>query len=105
LEILVKNKDRAKDQILKQALGTEEMREYGKEIVALVSKLTEDKSKIPEQVLGTEKELEILKDAVQIIKEEMGAERVEVVEAEKAMYDPKNKCRFAMPFKPAIYME
>jgi leucyl-tRNA synthetase len=105
VDVLVKNRERAKDQIMKQVLGEDEMRGYGKEIVALVTRLTEDRSKIPEKILGTQKELEVLRDATMIMKEELGAEKVEVVEAEKAMYDPRNKCKFAMPFKPAIYIE
>lgn len=105
VEIMSKNRERAKDQILKQAMGMEEMREYGKEIVGIVSKLSEDKSRIPEKVLGTQKELEILKDASNMIKTELDVEKVEIVEAETALYDPKSKCRFAMPFKPAIYLE
>lgn len=105
IKLINKDRSRHKDHILREAMGEPGMKDYGQEIVKMVPRLMEDKSKIPEVVLGTEQELAALKDAAEYIRKEAGAQKIEIVEAEQAMYDPKNKCKFAMPFKPAIYLE
>ena len=52
--------------------------------------------------VGHLNEKEILEDAVEYISGEVSAE---IIIHEDANYDPENKARNAIPYKPAIYME
>ena len=92
--------------------------DFGLAIKAMMadSKLKENKSEIQylaKQIVPrlpdykrSEKidELSVLKEAVGFLAKEFGSE-VEVVEAEKAKFDPAKKARNALPLKPAIYVE
>ena len=52
--------------------------------------------------IGKINEEEILSDALDYIKEECGNEVIIHTDDE---YDPQNKAKNAMPYKPAIFME
>ncbi|MEM4663217.1 MAG: leucine--tRNA ligase [Candidatus Diapherotrites archaeon] len=49
-------------------------------------------------------EFKVLRESKQFFLSQLGCEVI-ILEEEKATYDPKNKAKDAMPFKPAIYME
>ncbi|MGZ7066774.1 MAG: hypothetical protein ACXVHT_00560, partial [Methanobacterium sp.] len=70
-----------------------EIAEYAKKIVREVTKI---------KYVGRIDEYSIIKDSLDFISKEVGAE---VIVYEDPTYDPQNKSKNAMPYKPAIYME
>jgi hypothetical protein len=75
------------------------IKEYGKDISALIPRLVKDPAKIPEVVLDQETEVKALKKNIKLIEEEIGTEKVAVFTAEETK---ETKANQAMPGKPAI---
>ncbi|OYT51314.1 MAG: hypothetical protein B6U76_11190, partial [Desulfurococcales archaeon ex4484_217_2] len=50
-------------------------------------------------------EEEVLKENLQYLKRMLGLEKVFVMNEERTNYDPKGKAKYAIPWKPAIYIE
>ena len=71
-----------------------------KEIAAVAKKIGREITKT--RYIGKINEEEILNDALDYITEEIGSE---VIIHSDDSYDPQNKARNAMPYKPAIFME
>ncbi|HHF59174.1 MAG TPA: leucine--tRNA ligase, partial [Thermoplasmatales archaeon] len=105
-EKILKGEDVGK--IMKELMQREELRKLGKEVSKFIKDSIADLKKLPEQDkkrFGAKiNEFEILRNAVDFLEKEFGAEVV-VEKAEKPVYDPANKSRYARPLKPAIYVE
>lgn len=71
-----------------------------KEIAAVAKKIGREITKT--RYIGKIDEKRILEDAIDYISEESGKE---IIVHEDDSYDPENKARNAMPYKPAIFME
>ncbi len=71
-----------------------------KEIADFAKKISREMTRI--NYVGHLNEKEILDDAIDYISGEVSAE---IIIHEDADYDPENKARNAIPYKPAIYME
>jgi len=71
-----------------------------KEIAEFAKKITREMTRV--HYVGHLDEYEILADARDYLQKETGAE---IVIHQDANYDPENKARNAMPYKPAIFME
>ncbi|MGZ7095019.1 MAG: leucine--tRNA ligase [Methanobacterium sp.] len=71
-----------------------------KEIAEFAKKIVREVTKI--KYVGKIDEYSIIKDSLDFISKEVGAE---VIVYEDPTYDPQNKSKNAMPYKPAIYME
>ena len=71
-----------------------------KEIAAVAKKIGREMTRT--RYIGKINESEILNDALDYIKEEC---KSEVIVHSDDAYDPQNKARNAMPYKPAIFME
>ncbi len=71
-----------------------------KELAGFAQKIAREMTKI--HYVGHVNEKEILDDAVDYIARETGAE---VIIYQEPTYDPKNKARNALPYKPALYIE
>ncbi|MGZ7159242.1 MAG: leucine--tRNA ligase [Methanobacterium sp.] len=71
-----------------------------KEIAEFAKKIVREVTKI--KYVGRIDEYSIIKDSLDFISKEVGAE---VIVYEDPTYDPQNKSKNAMPYKPAIYME
>ena len=71
-----------------------------KEIAEFAKKIAREITRI--KYVGKIDEYSIINDSLDFLSRELGAE---VVVYEEPIYDPQNKSRNAMPYKPAIYME
>lgn len=71
-----------------------------KEIAEFAKKIAREVTKI--KYVGKIDEYSIIRESLDFISREVGAE---VIVYEEPTYDPQNKSRNAMPYKPAIYME
>ena len=86
-------------QIMGRAIGAN-VHDDKKEIAMVAKKIGKEITKT--RYIGKINEEEILTDALDYIKQECGDE---VVIHTDDSYDPQNKARNAMPYKPAIFME
>lgn len=86
-------------QIMGRAIG-ENIHDNKKEIAEFAKKISREMTKT--RYIGKIDEYDILYDALDFISEETNAE---IVIHKDASYDPQNKARNAMPYKPAIFME
>jgi len=86
-------------QIMGRAIGAK-IYDDKKEIAMVAKKIGKEITKT--RYIGKINEAEILTDALDYIKEECGNE---VVIHTDDTYDPQNKAKNAMPYKPAIFME
>ena len=86
-------------QIMGRAIGAK-IYDDKKEIAMVAKKIGKEITKT--RYIGKINEEEILTDALDYIKEECGNE---VVIHTDNSYDPQNKAKNAMPYKPAIFME
>ena len=86
-------------QIMGRAIGAK-IYDDKKEIAMVAKKIGKEITKT--RYIGKINEEEILSDALDYIKEECGND---VVIHTDDSYDPQNKARNAMPYKPAIFME
>ena len=86
-------------QIMGRAIGAK-IYDDKKEIAMVAKKIGKEITKT--RYIGKINEEEILTDALDYIKEECGNE---VIVHTDDSYDPQNKAKNAMPYKPAIFME
>ena len=86
-------------QIMGRAIGAG-IYDDKKEIAAVAKKIGREMTKT--RYIGKINEEEIITDALDYIREEIGDE---VIVHSDDSYDPQNKARNAMPYKPAIFME
>ena len=86
-------------QIMGRAIGAK-IYDDKKEIAMVAKKIGKEITKT--RYIGKINEEEILSDALDYIKEESGNE---VIIHTDDKYDPQNKAKNAMPYKPAIFME
>lgn len=86
-------------QIMGRAIG-ENIYDNKKEIAKVAKKISKEMTKT--KYIGKIDEANILEDGKDFIEEEVGSEIVINIDDS---YDPENKARNAMPYKPAIYME
>ena len=86
-------------QIMRRAIGAK-IHDDKKEIAMVAKKIGKEITKT--RYIGKINESEILSDALDYIKEECGNE---VIIHTDDSYDPQNKAKNAMPYKPAIFME
>ena len=86
-------------QIMGKAIGAK-IHDDKKEIAMVAKKIGKEITKT--KYIGKINEAEILADAIDYIKEECGNE---VIIHTDDSYDPQNKAKNAMPYKPAIFME
>jgi len=97
--------------LMKEIMKKNELRERAKEVSAFAGKIVGElrrmsKSDVENAVAALNlMELDYIKKASLFIGKEFKA-KVEIVGAdEENIYDPANKARYAMPLKPAIYVE
>ncbi|MBN1133345.1 MAG: leucine--tRNA ligase [Methanosarcinaceae archaeon] len=95
--------------LIKSVMAGQDIKRHGKEVQAFVNKLIPDINS-----MNTEKiemladfdlnEEAILKEASKFLTVEIGCP-VKVYNADTPQYDPEKKSRFAVPLRPAIYLE
>jgi len=78
------------------------IKEYGKDISALIPKLVKDPSKIPEVILDQKTEIKALKDNIDLIKEELKIDKIAVFTAEES---DEPKANQAMPGRVAVLIK
>lgn len=88
-------------EIIKRVLADETVKIYGKEIVKLVTTLTQDPSKIPLTITSSEDELQALTEAKIFLEKEMGCPVV-ISKAEESI---SPKAKQALPGKVGILAE
>jgi leucyl-tRNA synthetase len=77
------------------------IKEYGKDISAIIPKLVKDPSKIPGIILDQKTEISALKNNLKLIKKEFGTDKIAILKAEES---EEQKAKQAMPGKPAIFL-
>ncbi|MBC7086398.1 MAG: leucine--tRNA ligase [Methanomethylovorans sp.] len=95
--------------LIKKLMSDPANRTYGKDIPKFVQKIVSDinsmKMERLEMFAGYElDELEILRENKIFFEKEFGCP-VEIYSADDPSYDPENKSKFAVPMRPAIYIE
>ena len=95
--------------LIKTLMANPDMRRYGKEIPKFVQKLVPDVTTMNSDTLELLccfdlDEKAILDEAIAFLESEIGC-TVKVYSADEPEYDPQNKARFAVPMRPAIYLE
>ncbi|MCL7410700.1 MAG: leucine--tRNA ligase [Methanosarcinaceae archaeon] len=95
--------------LIKTLMANPDMRRYGKEIPKFVQKLVPDvttmNSDTLELLCGFDmNEKAILEESISFLETEIGC-MVKVYSADAPEFDPQNKARFAVPMRPAIYLE
>jgi len=86
-------------QIMGRSIG-ENIHDDKKEIAEFAKKISREMTKT--RYIGKIDEYDIISDALDFISEETNAE---IIVHKDDSYDPQNKARNAMPYKPAIFME
>lgn len=105
LKAKVKNPQR---EVLKEVMKNKEIAKHGRKVVELVKSLIDFIMPLSEEyydTLASLDEEEVLKENLQYLKRMLGLEKVFVMNEEGANYDPKGKAKYAIPWKPAIYIE
>ncbi|MDO9518227.1 MAG: leucine--tRNA ligase [Methanosarcinaceae archaeon] len=85
------------------------MKQYGKDVPIFVQKVIPDIAKMATITLDSYidsdyNEKAILEESISFLETEIGC-TVKVYSADAPEYDPQNKARFAVPMRPAIYLE
>jgi leucyl-tRNA synthetase len=99
------------NELMKELVAEEELKKNLKEIAKFASKITKDVGKIPEKrrenMLKIEvfNEKEVIEDAKDFLRERFKAQIILHGEEDKECYDPKQKARMSVPYRPAIYIE
>ncbi|KZX14224.1 leucine--tRNA ligase [Methanobrevibacter filiformis] len=86
-------------QIIGKSIKTN-LNDNKKELSEFAKKITREMTKT--KYVGKVDEIAILNNAIEFISEESGAE---IIIHEDNSYDPKNKSKHAIPYKPALYIE
>jgi hypothetical protein len=87
------------------------LRKHGKEVARILQKFAEEITKMAGEMrktktaVGVLDEYSALKSAEKFYKKELNAEVVIFSEEDDKKIDPKNRAHFAMPYRPAIYIE
>ena len=102
--VISENKGKQQRDIITSAMAQPEIKQNAQEAVALINKMMREMNKVPEKILAEESELYSLKSAKDFLGEIFEC-KVDVQPAEKPEYDPANKSRFALPMRPAIFIE
>jgi len=97
--------------IMKELMKEPQIRQQAKEAVSMISKIAEEVMKMPEVKrkmrleIGIIDEYRILEDAKKFLSEEFRAEVCIANEDDSKRYDPKQRAKFAKPYRPAIFIE
>ncbi len=95
--------------LIKETMKDAKMKSIAKEVSQYVGKLPGEVMKLNEndkkRYLIPIKESDYLKNAKEYLKKVFSCEIVIIDATEKNIYDPGNKTRFAIPLRPAIYIE
>jgi leucyl-tRNA synthetase len=103
------NEDLNPGKLIKTLMADPENRKHGKEIPKYVQKIVPDVSSMKterfEMMLDMKlDETTILRENIGCLSNEIGCP-IQVYTADEPEYDPENKSRFALPLRPAIYLE
>lgn len=96
-------------ELIKSLMSDPTNKKYGKEIPKFIQKITPDITSMKNDRLtmfdeNQIDEFSILSDNLLFLEKEFGC-AIEIYAADESNYDPANKSRFAIPMRPAIYME
>lgn len=105
---LAKEKNLEMSKLMKDIMKDNEVRIHAKDASKYAQKILNEIKKMnieDIQRFGISiNEKEYLEESKNFIKKEFGSD-VEIYSCDEDIYDPKNKARFAVPFRPAIYIE
>ncbi|RLG75718.1 MAG: leucine--tRNA ligase [Thermoprotei archaeon] len=93
---------------IKQVMSMREIRKRGKEAVDVVKNIIEVFREVPEQLreeIAKIDEYKVLEEFKKRIMKTTNSSEVVIMSEEKATYDPLRKAKYALPLKPAIYVE
>ena len=93
---------------IKQVMSMDEIRRYRKEAVDAVKNIIKIFREVPEQLrkeIAKIDEYRVLEEFKERIMKATNSSEVVIMKEEKATYDPLRKAKYALPLKPAIYIE
>jgi len=93
---------------IKQVMSMGEMKRYRKEVVDAVKNIIKIFREVPEQLreeIAKIDEYSVLEEFKKRIMKATNSSEVVIMKEEKATYDPLRKAKYALPLKPAIYIE
>ncbi|RLG73962.1 MAG: leucine--tRNA ligase [Thermoprotei archaeon] len=93
---------------IKQVMSMDEIKRYRKEVVDAVKNIIKIFREVPEQLreeIAKIDEYSVLEEFKKRIMKATNSSEVIIMKEEKATYDPLRKAKYALPLKPAIYIE
>ncbi len=99
------------NELMRQLMTAPALKTHAKQVSAFVQKIVGDVGKMPADLIrshinvGILDEMEIIKEAQNFYEKEFNAEVIVLVEDDPTRYDPKDRARFAAPYRPAIFLE
>jgi leucyl-tRNA synthetase len=97
--------------LMKELMNNPQLRKHGKDVSAFMRKIVEDVKKMPMDlvkrrlVIDEMEENQVLLDAQAFFANEFHAEIDVYSEDASNRYDPKHRAGFALPYRPAIFVE
>ncbi len=95
-------------EILREVMKNKEIAKHGKKVIELVKSLIDFITPLSEEyydAIVSLNEEEVLRENIQYLKKILKVKDIIVMSEEKVDYDPKGKAKYAIPWKPAIYIE
>jgi len=93
---------------IKQVMSMDEIKRYRKEVVDALKNIIKIFREVPEQLreeIAKIDEYSVLEEFKKRIMKATNSSKVIIMKEEKATYDPLRKAKYALPLKPAIYIE
>ena len=93
---------------IKQVMSMDEIKRYRKEVVDAVKNIIKIFREVPEQLreeIAKIDEYSVLEEFKKRIMKATNSSEVIIMKEKKATYDPLRKAKYALPLKPAIYIE
>jgi len=95
-------------EILREVMKNRKIAKHGKKVVEIVKSLIDFITPLSKEYYDTIVSLneeEVLRENIQYLKKILKVKDILIMGEEKAHYDPKGKAKYAVPWKPAIYIE
>ena len=89
-------------------MSMDEIKRYRKEVVDALKNIIKIFREVPEQLreeIAKIDEYSVLEEFKKRIMKATNSSKVIIMKEEKATYDPLRKAKYALPLKPAIYIE
>jgi hypothetical protein len=99
------------NEVMRELAAEEDLKKRMKEVADFASKLIREAGKMPEKRIENTLTIEaldetrVLENAKNFVAQRFNAQIMVFNEENSKRYDPKNKAKVSMPYRPAIYIE